>query len=85
MGAAGVSLPGIGDTNGTRRLFLAAWKHREILKTIVVRDPGLALAIDCRTSMRRAGIPGFPFRGRTRVGNGQRSRRMLMEFGGTAG
>src|SRR6202521_3581309 len=35
--------------------------------------------------MRRAVVPDPPFRGRTWIGNGQRSRRVLMEFGGPAG
>jgi hypothetical protein len=37
---------GIGDLQWNPSPFPYAWKHREISKTIIVRDPGLALAID---------------------------------------
>jgi len=53
---------GIGDLQWNPSLFPYAWKHRKILKTIVVRDPGLALAIDYRTSMRHAVLADHPFK-----------------------
>src|SRR6266850_4161532 len=60
-------------------------KHRETFAPVLFVIPASLLAFGSRTPLGRARCPNQPLRGRTRVGNGQRSRRMLMECGGTAG
>src|SRR5260221_8562421 len=60
-------------------------KHRETFAPVLFVIPASLLAFGSRTPLGRARCPNQPLRGRTRVGNGQRSRRMLMECGGDGG
>src|SRR6202022_3893921 len=89
LGASGgcrhSSSQGIGDHPWTRRLFLTAEKHREICRPLMFVIPARLLAFDSRTSVRPAMFRDHPLRGRTWTKDERRSRRMLKEFGGTAG